>query len=602
MRSRFATLSSILLAAIVLSPPVFGDETAPLQIAQAESELDFWNAIKDSKKAEDYQAYLDKYPNGNFADLAKLRLKKYAPVPAAAPEPPPPDPQQADIAAWNAIKASRNADDYKAYLEKYPNGEFVDLAKLRIEQLSAPAPELQPAQPAPTETKPAEPASVEPPAQPAPPAESKPAESKSAEPASVEPPANATSGTTLTFESKDAKVYAKNGGQVRAEPDAKAALVTKLKTNTEVRATGLSSDGKWWRVEVVGGPAGYMHHTVVSEQVVAVAPSSKKKNAEQAPAVSGPDEDVCKPTSPAAPNARVAACERLVAKAADDKAKLAALGDLAAALNQAKRSDEAIRKLEQAAALAPRDATVYYRIGLVRLDQLRFKEAFQAFEKAAQLDSHDPDIVFQRGIAAIGFGDFEKAKLEVERALLSKDDAGYYEKLGEIESARGDLESAKVALERGRKADAGRHSLILAAVNYLAGANDQAASQAAAITDDPKAALWKAVIKKAKGDAAGAAMELEVGGVAAGDAWPAPIFAALSGDLSAAKARSAAKSKDANTQFERLCALNYFIGEWAYLAGDKDAARAALNAALDTRAYWTLEFAAAKARLANMGG
>jgi hypothetical protein len=60
--------------------------------------------------------------------------------------------------------------------------------------------------------------------------------------------------------------------------------------------------------------------------------------------------------------------------------------------------------------------------------------------------------------------------------------------------------------------------------------------------------------------------------------------------------------KDSNTQFEQLCALNYFIGEWAYLSGDKDAARAALNAALDTRAYWTLEYAAAKARLANMGG
>ena len=35
---------------------------------------------------------------------------------------------------------------------------------------------------------------------------------------------------------------------------------------------------------------------------------------------------------------------------------------------------------------------------------------------------------------------------------------------------------------------------------------------------------------------------------------------------------------------------------WSALAG------AALNAALDTRAYWSLEFAAAKARLANMGG
>ena len=36
-------------------------------------ELAYWNSIKDSKDAEDYKAYLAKYPNGQFADLAKIR-------------------------------------------------------------------------------------------------------------------------------------------------------------------------------------------------------------------------------------------------------------------------------------------------------------------------------------------------------------------------------------------------------------------------------------------------------------------------------------------------------------------------------------------------
>src|ERR1043165_8773587 len=110
MISRFVILFAGVLAAAFLSPPAIADQasSAPLQIAQAESELDFWNAIKDSKKAEDYQNYLDKYPNGNFADLAKLRVKKYAPVPAApaAVAASPVDPQQADIAYWNSIKSS----------------------------------------------------------------------------------------------------------------------------------------------------------------------------------------------------------------------------------------------------------------------------------------------------------------------------------------------------------------------------------------------------------------------------------------------------------------------------------------------------------------
>jgi Flp pilus assembly protein TadD len=556
---------SALAVAVFLGSPASADPSRPgaVEIAQAESELEYWNAIKDSKKAEDYQGYLDKYPNGNFADLANLRIKKYAPAepaPAAAPAEPAVDLQQQDIAYWNSIKSSKKVEDYQAYLEKYPNGEFVDLAKLRIAQLT---PAAQPAEPAAVEASPAAPAQ--------------------------------------SFVAKNETVYAKGGGQVRAEPDAKAALVAKLKTNTEVHAIGRSEDGKWWRVEV-SGQSGYMHQSVVSDKPVAV--TQKKKPTEQAAAAepTGPDEELCRPGSPASADGRVSACERLVAKAGDDKAKLAALGDLAAALDDARRRDEAIRKYEQAAVLAPRDASIYYRIGLVRLEQRRFKEAFSAFEKAATIDNKNPDIVFQRGIAVMGFGDVEKAKLEVERALLSKTDAGYYEKLGEINIARGDLASAKVALERGTKADPGRHSVKLAAVSYFTGAGDAAALHAAGSLGDPTAPLWSALIKKQQGDAAGAGAALEAGQGASGESWPGPIFATLSGGITLAKARAAAKNRDDNTEFEQLCALNFFAGEWAYLSGDKDAARAALQAALDTRAYWTLEYAAAKARLANMGG
>jgi len=601
---RYASLSAVVLTVALLTGPAAAESTTPSpgQIAQSDAgtdtrkaQLDFWNSIKGSKKAEDYQAYLDKYPDGDFADLAKLRVKKYAPPPptpaAAPPEPAKPDavdPQKVEIEYWNSVKTSKSAEDYQAYLNKYPNGDFADLAKLRIQQYSAPTekPMEKPAEAAPATA---------------------PASAVTAPAATAQPAAPAPAAPTVTFDDVSTTVYAKSGGQVRAAPDSHAALLTKLKTNTEVHATGVSSDRKWWRVQTVDGGTGYMHSSVVSEQRVAVAaPSSKKAAPEQAAAAAptGPDEDVCKPDSAAGPNDRVAACERLLAKAgSDDAAKFAGLNNLGAALNQAQRNDEAVRKYEQAAALKPRDATVYTRIGLVRLDQFRFPEARTAFEKAAQLDSTNPDIVFQRGIATIGFGDFEKAKLEVKRALLSKDDAAYYEKLGEIEIARGDLASAKTALERGAKADPNRRSLILLAVNYFAGTPEQAAAQAAGVVDDPRAALWSALIKKAKGDAGGATQVLDTARPTVGEGeWPGPVFDYMSGKLDAGKARAAARSKTANTQFQQLCALNFFIGEWAYLAGDKDAARAALQAALDTRAYYMLEYAAAKARLANMGG
>ncbi|WP_416338989.1 formylglycine-generating enzyme family protein [Paraburkholderia sp. CNPSo 3076] len=72
-----------------------------------EYEITFWNSIKDSQYASDYEAYLKAYPNGRFAPLAQARLTRLraeaskpaaasaapTPVPAPAPQaktPPPP--------------------------------------------------------------------------------------------------------------------------------------------------------------------------------------------------------------------------------------------------------------------------------------------------------------------------------------------------------------------------------------------------------------------------------------------------------------------------------------------------------------------------------
>jgi hypothetical protein len=40
--------------------------TPPLR-AQTSAETALWNAVKDSKDAEDYKGYLDKYPDGIYA-------------------------------------------------------------------------------------------------------------------------------------------------------------------------------------------------------------------------------------------------------------------------------------------------------------------------------------------------------------------------------------------------------------------------------------------------------------------------------------------------------------------------------------------------------
>jgi hypothetical protein len=87
MYLRYPSLFALVLAALFLNLPAMDGQAVavPLQTAQAGSEFELWSSIKDSKNAEDYRAYLDKYPNGNFADLAKLRIKKYATAPAPTP-------------------------------------------------------------------------------------------------------------------------------------------------------------------------------------------------------------------------------------------------------------------------------------------------------------------------------------------------------------------------------------------------------------------------------------------------------------------------------------------------------------------------------------
>ena len=75
---RVRTLALALLLASGASLPVILANQATAQVlAQAESaEVTFWNSIKDSKNAAEYQAYLQAFPNGVFAPLARLRVQQ----------------------------------------------------------------------------------------------------------------------------------------------------------------------------------------------------------------------------------------------------------------------------------------------------------------------------------------------------------------------------------------------------------------------------------------------------------------------------------------------------------------------------------------------
>jgi len=60
----------------------FAGAITPPMWSQTREETSLWDSIKDSKDAEDYRAYLDKYPEGTYAPVAKRRIAQLAGHPA----------------------------------------------------------------------------------------------------------------------------------------------------------------------------------------------------------------------------------------------------------------------------------------------------------------------------------------------------------------------------------------------------------------------------------------------------------------------------------------------------------------------------------------
>ena len=96
-------------------------------------ELSYWDTIKNSNNPEDFKAYLEKYPDGQFASLAKSRSQASKPLGGAGGG------DSVEMLYWNAIKDSRNPADLRAYVTKFPSGLFVELASNRIASLEAEA-------------------------------------------------------------------------------------------------------------------------------------------------------------------------------------------------------------------------------------------------------------------------------------------------------------------------------------------------------------------------------------------------------------------------------------------------------------------------------
>jgi hypothetical protein len=91
----------------------------------------FWADSKSAGNKEAFEAYINSYPNGKYVNLAKANISKLtgkSSVDNSAAR----NAIMDEMAMWNELKQRGDQKSFEAYLTKYPGGFFASLAKESI--------------------------------------------------------------------------------------------------------------------------------------------------------------------------------------------------------------------------------------------------------------------------------------------------------------------------------------------------------------------------------------------------------------------------------------------------------------------------------------
>lgn len=119
------------IAYIPPSPPPV--QVEPL-INSDDPEAILWNEVKTTNTREDYQTYLQTYPKGKFVALAKSRIKKLE-------EDAGNQKLQQEQQAWQAAEQTGTESAYQSYLSTYPQGRYIAIAQVKMRKLQAETPQ-----------------------------------------------------------------------------------------------------------------------------------------------------------------------------------------------------------------------------------------------------------------------------------------------------------------------------------------------------------------------------------------------------------------------------------------------------------------------------
>lgn len=103
-------------------------------------EQQYWDAVKSSQKSSDFQSYLNTYPNGQYVPIARLRISQLGGSVNNSPLSQNPintttSANSVEQQYWDSIRNSQQSQDFQNYLRDYPNGQFAPIARLKVSQL-----------------------------------------------------------------------------------------------------------------------------------------------------------------------------------------------------------------------------------------------------------------------------------------------------------------------------------------------------------------------------------------------------------------------------------------------------------------------------------
>ena len=114
--------------------PIEAVTPPPVTLSAPETTIEelFWNDAKTTGNKEAFEAYLNTYPSGKFVNLAKANIAKLVGKSTIDNSTKARNAIFEEMALWNDAKKNNDKKTYENYFIKYPNGFFSGLAKEAI--------------------------------------------------------------------------------------------------------------------------------------------------------------------------------------------------------------------------------------------------------------------------------------------------------------------------------------------------------------------------------------------------------------------------------------------------------------------------------------